>query len=103
MRALLREKGTPYAGLGLDDLTRTDGQLPDFIVQYPILLNRPVVATPLGTRLCRPSEAVLEPLPVAQLAPFTKLDGEVLHDGGVRRGCAGLKLLPHGVAQLRGR
>ena len=86
MRALLREKGTPYAALGLADPKWTDEQLLDFIVQHPILMNRPVVVTPLGTRLCRPSEAVLELLPVGQLPPFTKEDGEVVQDSGVRRG-----------------
>jgi arsenate reductase len=86
VRALLREKGTPYAELGLDDSKWTDEQLLDFVVQHPILLNRPVVVTPLGTKLCRPSEAVLELLPVGKLPPFTKSDGEVVHDSGVRRG-----------------
>ena len=86
MRALLREKGTPYAALGLADPKWTDEQLLDFIVQHPIMMNRPVVVTPLGTRLCRPSEAVLELLPVGQLPPFTKEDGEVVQDSGVRRG-----------------
>ena len=84
-RALLREKGTPYAELGLGDAKWSDEELLDFIVQYPILMNRPVVATPLGTRLCRPSEAVLELLPVDKLPPFTKEDGEVVVDDGVRR------------------
>ncbi|NML17318.1 arsenate reductase (glutaredoxin) [Azohydromonas caseinilytica] len=87
VRALLREKGTPYAELGLADPKWNDEQLLDFIVQHPILMNRPVVVTPLGTKLCRPSEGVLELLPVGQLAPFTKSDGEVVHDSGVRRGC----------------
>jgi len=86
VRALLREKGTPYAELGLGDPKWTDEQLLDFIVEHPILLNRPVVVTPLGTRLCRPCEAVLELLPVGKLAPFTKEDGEVVVDDGVRRG-----------------
>jgi len=86
LRALLREKGTPYAELGLGDPTLSDEQLLDFIVQHPILMNRPVVVTPLGTKLCRPSEAVLELLPVGTLAPFTKEDGEVVTDNGVRRG-----------------
>jgi len=76
VRALLREKGTPYAELGLDDPTWTDEQLLDFIVQHPILMNRPLVVTPLGTRLCRPSEAVLALLAVGPLPPFTKEDGE---------------------------
>jgi len=86
LRALLREKGTPYAELGLADPAWTDEQLLGFIEQHPILLNRPLVVTPLGTRLCRPSEAVLELLPVGPLPPFTKEDGEVIHDSGVRRG-----------------
>jgi len=85
VRALLREKGTPYAELGLADDKWTDEQLLDFIVQHPILMNRPVVVTPLGTKLCRPSEAVLDLLPVGQLPPFTKEDGEVVIDDGVRR------------------
>lgn len=85
VRALLRQKGTPYAELRLDDPKWTDEQLLDFIVQHPILLNRPVVVTPLGTKLCRPSEAVLELLPVGKLAPFKKEDGEVVEDSGARR------------------
>ena len=85
VRALLREKGTPYAELGLDDPAWSDEQLLDAIVQHPILLNRPLVVTPLGTQLCRPSEAVLELLPVGPLPPFTKPDGEVVVDSGVRR------------------
>lgn len=86
VRALLREKGTPYAELGLGDPARTDDQLLDFVVRHPILMNRPLVVTPLGTRLCRPSEAVLELLPVGKLPPFTKEDGEVVVDDGLRRG-----------------
>jgi arsenate reductase len=86
VRALLREKGTPYAALGLADPKWTDEQLLDFIVQHLILMNRPVVLTPLGTKLCRPSEEVLELLPVGQLPSFTKEDGEVVQDSGVRRG-----------------
>jgi len=86
VRALLREKGTPYAELGLSDPKWTDEQLLDFVVQHPILMNRPLVVTPLGTKLCRPaSESVLELLPVGPLAPFTKEDGEVIVDDGVRR------------------
>jgi arsenate reductase (glutaredoxin) len=85
VRELLREKGTPFADLGLSDPKWTDDQLLDFIQQHPILMNRPVVRTPLGTKLCRPSEAVLELLPVAKLPPFTKEDGEVVQDDGVRR------------------
>lgn len=85
VRDLLRQKGTPFADLGLADPRWTDDQLLEFIQQHPILMNRPVVRTPLGTRLCRPSEAVLELLPVAKLPPFTKEDGEVVRDDGVRR------------------
>ena len=85
VREALREKGTPHAELGLGDPKWTDDQLLDFIVRHPILLNRPLVRTPLGTKLCRPSEAVLELLPVGRLPPFTKSDGEVVHDDGVRR------------------
>ena len=85
VRALLRDKGTPYADMKLADPTWTDEQLLDAIVLHPILMNRPVVVTPLGTKLCRPSEAVLELLPVARLAAFTKEDGEVIEDHGVRR------------------
>ena len=86
VRQLLREKGTPYAELDLADPKWTDDQLLDFIGQHPILMNRPLVVTPLGTRLCRPSEAVLEILPVGPVAPFTKEDGEVVKDSGARRG-----------------
>ena len=85
VRELLREKGTPYAELGLADPKWTDDQLLDFMQQHPILMNRPVVRTALGTRLCRPSEAVLELLPIGKLPPFTKEDGEVVEDDGVRR------------------
>lgn len=85
LRALLREKGTPYAELGLSDPLWTDEQLLDFIGQSPILMNRPLVVTSLGTKLCRPSEAVLEILPVGLLPPFTKEDGERIVDNGVRR------------------
>ncbi len=85
LRALLREKGTPYAELGLDQPQWSDEQLLDFIGQHPILMNRPLVVTPLGTKLCRPSESVLEILPVGPLAPFTKEDGEKVVDDGVRR------------------
>lgn len=84
LRALLREKGTPYAELGLSDPKWTDEQLLDIMGQHPILMNRPVVVTPLGTKLCRPSEAVLEILPVGPLPLFTKEDGETIADNGVR-------------------
>jgi arsenate reductase len=86
VRDLLREKGTPYAELGLADPKWTDDQLLDFIGQHPILMNRPVVVTELGAKLCRPSEAVLEILPVGPIAPFTKEDGEKVVDSGERRG-----------------
>ena len=86
VRDLLREKGTPFAELGLGQPQWTDEQLLNFIVAHPILMNRPVVVTPLGTKLCRPSEAVLELLPTQTLSPFTKEDGEVINDGGKRRG-----------------
>ena len=85
VRQLLREKGTPFAELGLANPKWTDEQLLDFIQQHPILMNRPVVRTPLGTKLCRPSEAVLELLPVGKLEPFKKEDGELVVDDGVRR------------------
>ncbi len=85
VRQLLREKGTPFGELDLGNPKWTDEQLLDFIGQHPILMNRPVVVTPLGTRLCRPSEAVLELLPVGKLPPFTKEDGELVEDSGARR------------------
>lgn len=85
VRQLLREKGTPYAELGLADPKWSDEQLLDFIQQHPILMNRPVVRTPLGTALCRPSEAVLEVLPVPKLPSFKKEDGEFVEDSGLRR------------------
>lgn len=86
LRALLREKGTPYAELGLGDPKWSDEQLLDFIGRHPILMNRPLVVTPLGVKLCRPSEAVLEILPVAQVSAFVKEDGEKVVDSGLRRG-----------------
>jgi arsenate reductase len=86
VRSLLRKKGTPYDELGLDDPKWTDEQLLDFIGQHPILMERPVVVTALGTKLCRPSEEVLEILPVAAIAPFTREDGSVVTDPGRRRG-----------------
>lgn len=85
VRALLREKGTPYAALGLADPKWTDDELLDFIGQHPVLMNRPLVESPLGTALCRPSEAVLELLPVPPLPPFTKEDGDEVVDTGKRR------------------
>jgi arsenate reductase (glutaredoxin) len=85
VRQLLREKGTPYAALDLANPKHGDEDLLDFIGRYPLLMNRPIVVTPLGTKLCRPSEAVLELLPVGRQAPFTKEDGEVIEDTGARR------------------
>ncbi|MBB5050321.1 arsenate reductase [Afipia massiliensis] len=77
VRALLREKGTPFAALGLSDPTLTDDQLLDAMMAHPILINRPIVVTPKGVRLCRPSELVLELLP-NPVASFVKEDGEVV-------------------------
>jgi len=85
VRGLLREKGTPYAELGLDDRTLTDNELIDAMIAYPILLNRPLVVSPLGVKLCRPSEAVLDLLPEPQQAAFTKEDGEAVIDGNGQR------------------
>ena len=85
VRSLLRQKGTPYEKLGLGDPKWTDDQLLDFMLQHPILINRPIVQTPLGTKLCRPSEEVLELLPVGRLPPFTKEDGALVEDSGQRR------------------
>ena len=78
VRAALRQKDTPYDAMGLADQALTDEQLLDAIEAHPILLNRPFVVTPLGTRLCRPSEAVLDILPNPHIGPFTKEDGEVV-------------------------
>jgi arsenate reductase (glutaredoxin) len=77
VRALLREKGTPYAELGLGDPKWSDDQLIDFMLAHPILINRPIVQTPKGTKLCRPSEAVLDLLD-NPAASFVKEDGEVV-------------------------
>lgn len=85
VRSVLRRKGTPYDELKLDDPTWSDDQLIDFMVAHPILMNRPIVVAPLGTRLCRPSELVLDILPSPQLAPFAKEDGEAVIDGKGRR------------------
>ena len=84
-RAVLREKGTPYAELGLGDPQWGDDRLIDFMLQHPILINRPIVVTPLGTRLCRPSEAVLDILPQPQRGAFRKEDGEAVVDAEGRR------------------
>ena len=84
VRALLREKGTPYAELGLVDPKWTDDELIDLMLKHPILINRPIVVTPKGVRLCRPSEVVLDLLE-RPVASFVKEDGEVIgrkNDGG---------------------
>ena len=78
VRQLLRRKGTPYDELGLDDPKWTDDQLIDLMLKHPILINRPIVVTPKGVRLCRPSEVVLEILPNPDIGPFRKEDGEVV-------------------------
>ena len=75
-RDLLREKGTPYAELGLDDTSLSDDALVDAMMTHPILINRPLVISPLGVKLCRPSEAVLDLLPADQLGAFAKEDGQ---------------------------
>lgn len=77
-RALLREKGTPFQELGLGDAALSDDALIDAMMAHPILINRPLVETSLGVRLCRPSELVLEILPVGLSNDFTKEDGEVI-------------------------
>ncbi len=84
-RTILREKGTPYAELGLGNPDLTDDQLLDAMMAHPILINRPLVVTPLGVKLCRPSEVVLDILPEAQRGAFAKEDGEVVVDADGRR------------------
>ena len=76
VRGAVREKGTPFLELGLDNPAMTDEQLLDAMLAHPILINRPFVVTPLGVRLCRPSEAVLDIFPAQQQGAFTKEDGE---------------------------
>jgi len=83
-RELLREKGTPFAELQLDLPHWSDEDLIDKMVEHPILMNRPIVLTSLGARLCRPTERVLELLPIAKIAPFQKEDGEMVVDTGAR-------------------
>jgi arsenate reductase len=85
VRATLREKGTPYAELGLAEASLSDEQLLDAMLAHPILINRPIVVSPLGVRLCRPSEVVLDILPAAQQGAFTKEDGEQVIDSAGRR------------------
>lgn len=83
-RALLREKGTPFAELGLDNPDLTEAQLIDAMMEHPILINRPLVVSPLGVKLCRPSEEVLDLLP-AQQGAFAKEDGEQVVDAAGQR------------------
>jgi arsenate reductase (glutaredoxin) len=85
-RELLREKGTPYAELNLGDPKWSDDEILDFMLAHPILINRPIVATPRGVVLARPSEAVLDILPNPDIGPFTKEDGEVVTDAEGKRG-----------------
>ena len=84
-RALLREKGTPYAELGLENPARTDDELLDAMMAHPILINRPLVVSPLGVKLCRPSEAVLNLIPAAQQGAVAKEDGEQVIDASGNR------------------
>lgn len=79
VRALLRQKGTPYAEFNLDDPKWTDSDLIDFMLAHPILINRPIVVTPKGVKLCRPSEAVLDILPNPHIGKFVKEDGEIIN------------------------
>ena len=85
VRAALRQKGTPYAELGLDDETLTDDALLDAMMAHPILINRPIVVTERAVRLCRPSETVLDILPTPQQGAFTKEDGQQVVDDAGRR------------------
>ena len=78
VRDVLRQKGTPYEDLDLANAKWSDDELVDFMLAHPILINRPIVVTPIGTKLCRPSEVVLDILVDAQLGAFTKEDGEVV-------------------------
>ena len=84
-RALLREKGTPFAELELENPELTDAQLIDAMMAQPILINRPLVVSPLGVKLCRPSEAVLDLIPAAQRGGFAKEDGEQIIDASGNR------------------
>ena len=84
-RDLLREKGTPFGELGLADPALSDEQLVDAMMAHPILINRPLVVSPLGVKLCRPSEAGLDLLPTGQLGAFAKEDGEQVVDGTGQR------------------
>lgn len=85
VRALLRQKGTPYVELGFDDPKWTEDELLDAMLRHPILINRPIVMTPKGVRLCRPSERVLDLLSNPDIGPFIKEDGEVVMDAKSNR------------------
>ncbi|MCP1249644.1 arsenate reductase (glutaredoxin) [Gluconobacter oxydans] len=85
VRSLLREKGTPFHELGLDNPALTDDALIDAMIAHPILINRPIVVTPLGVKLCRPSEVVLDILPTPQKGAFAKEDGEKIVDEAGKR------------------
>ncbi len=85
VREVLRQKGTPYDEMGLGDPEWTDAQLIDAMLRHPILIKRPIVVTPLGTRLCRPSEVVLDILPRPQQGAFSKEDGEAVIDAAGQR------------------
>lgn len=85
VRQAIREKDTPYAELGLADPSLTDDALLDHMLAHPLLINRPFVVTPLGTRLCRPSEVVLDILPETHRRPFAKEDGQVVIDDDGKR------------------
>jgi arsenate reductase len=82
VREAIREKGTPFAEMGLNEASVNDEELLGAMLAHPILINRPFVVTPIGVRLCRPSEVALEILPLPQKGPFTKEDGEVVIDAG---------------------
>lgn len=85
VRAILREKGTPFHELGLDNPALSDDTLIDAMIAHPILINRPIVATPLGVALCRPSETVLDILPSPQRGAFAREDGEKIVDEAGKR------------------
>jgi len=85
VREALRQKDTPFDALGLGDPAKSEEDLLDAIGEHPVLLNRPFVVTPIGTRLCRPSEAVLDILENSDIGPFTKEDGEVVFDAQGKR------------------
>ena len=89
VREAIRQKGTPYTELGLDNPQLSDDLLLDAMLVHPLLINRPFVVTPKGTRLCRPSELVLEILPHPQQAAFTKEDGEVVSNAAGQRVTSG--------------